>query len=103
MTLQAINDVKIAGKTAIPTGLYEVEKYFSPDHNAWVPTLMKVLGFGYVEIHKGNFQKDTKGCFLLGTDKGVDEVLNSADAIHNFYPQVFAALKRGEGVWITFL
>jgi Family of unknown function (DUF5675) len=102
MTLDQIAGIKIPDRTAIPTGRYKVTSYFSPRHQKQVPLLVDVPGYAGVEIHVGNFPQDTDGCLLLGTSKGVDEVLGSRIAIGNFYQQFFAAITAGEDVWITY-
>jgi len=101
MSLAEVQAIKIAGSTAIPTGRYQVIKYFSPDHNEDVPCLVGVTDFEYIELHVGNYPRDTKGCILLGTGKAPDEVLNSRVAVGHFYPQFFAAVDAGEDIWIT--
>lgn len=102
MSLEEIQRIKVKNKTCIPTGKYQISKYFSPKHNDWVPILLHVPGFDYVEIHIGNFPKDTDACLLLGTDKGTDQILNSKIAINKFYPLFFETLKKEEQVWITY-
>jgi len=102
MTLAQIKAIKIPDKTAIPTGRYQVTKYFSPKHHMDVPLVNNVPGYAGVEIHVGNFPQDTDGCLLLGTSTGADEVLNSKAAIDVFYPQFFAAVAANETVWITY-
>jgi len=102
MPLSQIQAIKVADKTCVPTGRYQVTKYFSPKHNALVPCMVGIPGFAYVEIHAGNFPQDTDACLLLGTTTGIDEVLSSQIAIDAFYPKFFAALEAGEEVWITY-
>ena len=102
MPLNMIAAIKVPYKTAVPTGRYQLTKYFSPKHNANVPLLLNVPGFDFVEIHTGNFPQDTDACLLLGTQIGINQVLNSRVAIGAFYPKFFAALDRGEKVFITY-
>lgn len=97
-----IQSIKVHGQTAIPTGRYRVVKYFSPKHNNFVPLLVNVPGFEFVEIHSGNKPEDTDGCLLLGTESGTDFVGGSKEAIGKFYSLFFAALDKGEEVWITY-
>lgn len=97
-----IQQIKVHGQTAIPTGRYRVTKYFSPKHQKDVPLLLNVPGFEGVEIHVGNFPKDMDGCLLLGSEKGTDAVLNSTPTVAEFYKQVFAVLDSEEQVWITY-
>lgn len=102
MTLAQIQAIKIHGNTAIPEGRYQVTKYFSPKHNAWVPLLLHVPGFEGVEIHAGNTNIDTAGCLLLGMGLAPDMVTNSKEAIGAFYPLFFDTIAKGEQVWITY-
>ena len=58
---------KVAGKTAIPEGRYRVRVGWSPRRGRNVPWLKKVPHFKDIQIHVGNFPKDTRGCILVGT------------------------------------
>lgn len=102
MDLATIASIKIQDKTAIPTGRYQITKYFSPRHQFDVPLVNNVPGFEGVEIHVGNYPKDTDGCLLLGSEKTTDMVENSTITIAHFYQQFFAAINNGEEVWITY-
>lgn len=64
----------------IPAGSYLVEFYMSSDHDYLVPLLKGVPGHSFIEIHIGNFPKDTKGCILVGQNRSPDEIGNSAKA-----------------------
>lgn len=101
MSVDQIAKIKIQNKTCIPTGRYEVTKYFSPKHNAEVPLLKEVKGFDFIEIHVGNYPKDTDACLLLGSGKSTDMVTNSKETVTVFYTQFFKALET-EKVWITY-
>lgn len=102
MTLEQIAAIKVANKTCIPTGEYNVTKYFSPKHNAEVPLIENIPGFAFVEIHVGNYPKDTDACLLLGYTKDTDFVGGSKDAITDFYRVFFEALDKGEQVSIEY-
>ena len=54
-------------------------------------------------IHIGNDDSDTAGCVLVGTQANSDKNLisHSTDAYKKIYPQILAALKRGEKVKIN--
>jgi hypothetical protein len=98
MTLAQIAAITVPDKTAIPTGIYSITRYFSPKNNSTVPLLENVPGFGYVKILQGNFPIDTDGSILLGITKGVDFVGNTKEAIGQFYSIFFKALDNGENV-----
>lgn len=68
---------KIANKTAIPTGTYEVIVNKSPKFNRMLPRLLNVPGFDGILIHRGNSDRDTSGCILVGENKEVGRVINS--------------------------
>lgn len=102
MTLEEIQKIKIPDKTAVPTGTYRVISYLSPTHGKKVPRVIDVPGSDFIEIHIGNFPKDTKGCLVLGMEMGVDVVLQSEAAIDEFYGRFFEAIDRNEEVWITY-
>lgn len=76
MSLEEIKSIKEYGSTAIPYGSYEASLYESPKHGM-VPLLHNVKGFDKIEMHKGNFPKDTLGCLLVGTSFGEDRINNS--------------------------
>lgn len=76
MSLEEIKKVKVFGVTAIPVGVYPITLYNSPKHG-YVPLLHNVKGFDMIEIHSGNFPKDSLGCLLVGSSFGQDVVKNS--------------------------
>lgn len=87
-----IEKKKIHGKTAIPTGEYQVDlnqvsHRFGSRSWAWpykgkVPRLLGVPGFAGVLIHPGNTAEDTSGCILIGENKVVGKVVNSVKTFH---------------------
>lgn len=79
MPLSQIQKQKRYGDTAIPTGRYLVELTASPRFGRVLPILIGVKGFDGIRIHRGNTAEDTLGCILVGENKAVGKVLNSAN------------------------
>lgn len=77
MSEKEIKKIKIYGRTAIPTGRYEVEVTYSPKFKRHLPLLIGVKGFSGIRIHSGNTHEDTLGCLLVGFNKEKGKVLNS--------------------------
>lgn len=57
---------KLAGRTAIPVGDYQIVRAYSPRFKRDMPTIPNVKGFSGIRIHAGNSSKDTEGCPLTG-------------------------------------
>jgi hypothetical protein len=51
----------------IPAGRYDVIPYFSPAHQHTCFLLKDVPGHVGVEIHIGNYLRDTSGCILIAS------------------------------------
>lgn len=75
--LSTIKSIKIPGSTAIPTGTYKVIVNMSPKFKRNLPRLLNVPGFEGILIHRGNTDKDSAGCILVGENKVVGKVINS--------------------------
>lgn len=98
MPLEDIKKIKVAGKTAIPTGTYQVSlDILSPKfsdfkkYNSYkfcdghLPRLINVPGFEGVLIHIGNDDEDTDGCILVGTNSIKGKVTNSTSTFRKLY------------------
>ena len=57
---------KVYGKTAIPAGTYPADLYFSRKFGYTVVRLFNVPYFEGIYIHKGNTEKDSLGCIIVG-------------------------------------
>lgn len=88
------------GIVAIPEGRYEITLYDSPHFNMKVPLLGNVPGHEYVEIHPGNFEKDTHDCLLPGFKRNIDSVLESRAAFNLIFPLIDHMLTT-KSVFIT--
>ena len=63
--LNSIKD-KVYGETAIPAGKYKADIYFSKKFGYKVIRLFDVPYFSGIYIHKGNTEKDSLGCIIVG-------------------------------------
>lgn len=61
----------------IPAGTYPVRVMMSPHFGVPTPHILNVPGFEDIEIHNGNYPRDTHGCTLVGTVQRADFVGNS--------------------------
>ena len=93
MDEQAIKKLKVKGKTAIPTGIYQVLLTYSPKYKRIMPLINNVKGYSGIRIHSGNTDKDTEGCLLVGKNKEVGKVLESRIT----YNALFKRLQQAKG------
>lgn len=61
----------------IPLGTYDVTIRWSEKHKRLVPHVENVPGFSEIEIHIGNFPRDTEGCLLVGLSSTPDAIFKS--------------------------
>ncbi len=111
MSLAEIQRRKLYGKTAIPTGVYEVTLSYSPKfanrkwavkYRGMLPLINGVEGFSRVFLHVGNTSDDTDGCPLLGQNTIVGKVTQSTVTFQTFMDKyVIPAFARKERVRIT--
>tara|TARA_R110000851_G_scaffold311728_1_gene472013 strand:- start:63 stop:524 length:462 start_codon:yes stop_codon:yes gene_type:complete len=107
---------KMAGKTRIPAGRYEIrlrneggmnERYKSlySDHEGML-WLQNVHNFEWVYIHIGNTHEDTEGCILVGLSPNHDYVnggggvVSSIVSYQRLYRKIVDSLDNGQ-VFIT--
>lgn len=91
MLLNDIKRIKVMHQTAIPTGTYKVIVNMSPKFKRLLPRLQNVPAFDGILIHRGNTDKDTSGCILVGENKEVGKVINSTP-----YEQKLVELLKGK-------
>lgn len=108
-------DIKVAGKTCIPKGRYEIKfrevlsgltrKYQSQfDWFEYHLMLQNVPNFNYVYMHIGNYPKNTDGCILVARTLDTsreDMIQNSRQSFKEFYILISDHLKLGNKVFIT--
>lgn len=99
-SLESIKAKKVKGKTAIPTGTYEIKITHSPRFKKNLPLLLNVPGYDGVRIHSGNTAEDTEGCILCGKNTEVGKVTNSRYWTNEVIDQIEHAL-RNERVFIN--
>lgn len=89
---------------AIPVGTYDVTLRYSPKHGRIIPHVENVPGFSEIEIHIGNFPKDTEGCLLVGQSLGPvpDEILGSGAEFQPLFDKLQTANAEGEPITITY-
>lgn len=87
-----VRTVKIAGRTAIPAGRYEVAVNFSNRFQKLMPLLLNVPNFEGIRIHSGNTQDDTDGCILVGKTRDTDFVGNSRSTFAALFAKIRAAV-----------
>lgn len=92
---------KIYSKTAIPTGTYKVIVNLSPKFKRNLPRLLNVPGFDGILMHRGNSDKNTSGCLLLGENKVVGKVINSTPYEIKLVDILTEKQNKGESIEIT--
>lgn len=99
-SLEEINNKKVYGQTAIPTGTYNVVVNNSPKFKRNLPRLLDVPGFKGILIHRGNTHVDSAGCILVGQNKLVGKVINSAKYEKLITELLISAQNRNEQITI---
>ncbi len=87
-TLEPRADPSKGKPYCIPVGQYPVTLAFTPRFQMITPHVMGVSGFEEIEIHPGNFPKDTEGCCLVGSTRDTDFVGNSRATFAKLMPQL---------------
>ena len=96
MPLNEIQQRKLYGHTAIPTGYYQVKITYSPRFRKKKPLVCGVKGFSGVRLHAGNTPDDTEGCILFGVNDKVGRVSNSRYWTNKLTKLISSAIIQGE-------
>lgn len=72
----------------IPEGTYPLRMLFSPRFGKPMPHVCDVAGHTEIEIHPGNYAKDTHGCTLVGKSRGTDAVFSSQEAFSGLMAKI---------------
>jgi len=97
LTLELPDNGNQKNVSCIPEGKYEVHRIYSPKFGMCFH-VQDVPGRSEILIHKGNYNKDTHGCILVGmghediNGDGVLDVIESTHALTkllNIAPDVF--------------
>lgn len=95
----AVRDVKIPGRTAIPYGTYKVDITYSNRFQKILPILLDVPNFSGVRIHSGNTAEDTEGCILVGRTRTSNGVGFSREAMS----QIMETLQHFDNIEIEII
>lgn len=82
----------------IPEGTYKLRKFFSSKNRENVLLLEDVPGRSYIEIHVGNYAKDSRGCILPGRYLRIDGTTRSVGESRLAFTRIMRAFEEdGEG------
>ncbi|HET7931088.1 MAG TPA: DUF5675 family protein [Rhodanobacteraceae bacterium] len=76
-------------KNPIPAGTYKA-KTRSDGKKGWRLELERVKGYKHIEVHVGNYPKNSEGCFLAGKTESKDYVGQSRSAMGSIKSVVHA-------------
>ena len=101
MSSMSIQEAKVPGKTAIPTGTYVCHAHWMLKKRKIRPQLIDVPGFWGIFIHEGNTVKDTRGCILLGENTSKGFLSRSKQHVIALTEEIQDCEERQEMVWVT--
>lgn len=102
MNEDAIKQLKVYAKTAIPTGTYQItlntvspkyskQTFYKKLCGGRVPRLLGVKGYDGILIHIGNSCSDTAGCILVGENKVKGRLIRSTKTFEKLYKILLSA------------
>ena len=81
MSLAEVLNIKVYGRTAIPTGQYKITITYSPKFKTKLPYLNDVIGYSGIRMHNGTNHNHTSGCILVGENKVKGQLINSKNCL----------------------
>lgn len=116
MDIENIKDIKVYGKTAIPTGRYEVtldvkspkfsnfNKYkWAEIWDGYIPRLINVPGFDGILIHVANEAEDILGCIGVGQNTSKGRVSNSVITFNKLFDIMKPIKGTNEKIFINII
>jgi len=108
-----IRNNKVYAKSAIPVGTYNLtmnvvspkfyqKAYYKKFCGGRLPRVLNVPGFDGILIHKGNTERDSAGCLIVGYNTIKGQVTNSQKAFEKLYGILNEANKKGEKITIEY-
>ena len=94
------DEKKVMHETAIPYGVYPIVVNRSPRFGRNLPRLLDVPHFEGILIHRGNTEKDSSGCIIVGENKIKGRVINSTPYETKIVEILTAAQNKGEAASI---
>ena len=91
---------KVYGRTAMPTGRYELVLYHSPKRGV-VPLFKNVPQFEYTEIHGANTASQLLGCVAVGKIRTANGVATCAPVLQRIVAVMTAAEDEGRKCFCT--
>lgn len=98
-SLAELAGIKVYGKTAIPTGKYELTVTYSARFKRPLVLLMNVPNYEAIRVHSGNGPENTEGCILVGKWNNATKTVYGGKTLSiekKFTDYVSAKLKVGK-------
>lgn len=99
MSATEIQRNKVAAETAIPTGTYAMRVTMSPKFKRELVEIQNVPGFSGIRVHRGNTEKDSAGCLIVGENTSKGRVTNST----KYELQITEMVKKADYAYITII
>lgn len=99
---QSVEQWKVKGETAIPSGRYRIQVTPSPRFGRQLPLLLGVPGFDGIRIHPLNSNAESEGCIGIGfsRDDTTGKIFRSAQACAALQSLMEAVQAQNHPIWI---